>query len=90
MIKTSFLNSQQLPLVVEPADNLQSNADFRLLKDRLLRRRDYLREKLLIHGAILLRGYSVSSIEELESLVACFLEKEFFNYPGGASAILIT
>lgn len=82
---TSFLNSQKLPLFVEPADNLQSNADFRLLKETLLRRRDCFREKLLTHGAILRRGYSVSSIEELESLVACFSEKEFFNYAGGAS-----
>lgn len=70
MIKTSFLNSQQLPLVVEPADNLQSNADFRFLKDTLLRRRDYLQEKLLIHGAILLRGYCINSIGKLESLVS--------------------
>ena len=90
MIKTSFLNSQQLPLVVEPADNLQSNADFRLLKETLFRRRAYFRENLLTHGAILLRCCSVSSIWELESLVACFSEKEFFNYAGGASAILIT
>ena len=85
MIKTSFLNSRQLPLVVEPADNLQNKADFRLLNDTLLRRRDYLREKLLIFGAILLRGYGLSSVKELEFLVACFSKRELFNYAGGAS-----
>ena len=85
MIKTSFLNSQQLPLVVEPADNLQTEASFRLPKDALFDRRDFLRKKLLIHGAILLRGYNVSSAEELESLVYWFSEKKLFNYAGGAS-----
>src|SRR5687768_10644841 len=85
MIKTSFLNPQQLPLIIEPEDNLQSNANFRLLKDTLLRRREFLREKLLIHGAVLLRGYDVSSIEDFESLVCCFSERELFNYAGGAS-----
>ena len=85
MIKTSFLNPQQLPLVVEPEDNLQINANFRLLKDTLIRRRDFLREKLLIHGAVLLRSYNVSSVEDFESLVCCFSERELFNYAGGAS-----
>lgn len=85
MIKTSFLNSQQLPLVVEPADELRNCADFRLLKDTVLRRRNYLREKLLIYGAVLLRGYRLSAVEELESLVYCFSEREMFDYAGGAS-----
>lgn len=85
MIKASFLNSQKLPLVVGPEDNLQNRADFQLLKDTLLSEGDYLREQLLIRGAILLRGYNLSAAGELEALVSGFSETELFNYAGGAS-----
>jgi alpha-ketoglutarate-dependent taurine dioxygenase len=86
MIKTSFLNSQQLPLVVEPAGDKENEANLDALLETALACRDFFREKLLRHGAILFRGYRVRTAADLELLVENFSGGEkLFNYAGGAS-----
>jgi alpha-ketoglutarate-dependent taurine dioxygenase len=86
MIKTSFLNPQKLPLVVEPDGAPNKEANLSLLVETAIARRDFLQKKLLRHGAILFRGYRVRSVSDLESFVRKFSGGEkLFNYAGGVS-----
>ncbi|HEX9959497.1 MAG TPA: TauD/TfdA family dioxygenase [Pyrinomonadaceae bacterium] len=86
MIKTSFLNPRKLPLVVEPDDALKNAADLSLLVETAAARRDFFRQKLLRHGAILFRGYRILSVGDLEHFVGKFSGGEkLFNYAGGVS-----
>ena len=82
MIKTYFLNSQKLPLVVE-SGNQDKSAE--RLSDLARARRDFFRAGLLRHGAVLLRGFEVRTIEEFENFVRVFSGEDFFNYAGGVS-----
>ena len=86
MIKTSFLNPQNLPLVVEPEGDGENNVDFAALSEITRAKRDFFREKLLAHGALLFRGYRVRSVSDLERLVRKFSGGEkLFSYAGGVS-----
>ncbi|HEX8369765.1 MAG TPA: TauD/TfdA family dioxygenase [Pyrinomonadaceae bacterium] len=87
MIKTSFLNPQKLPLVIKPAvDEKENAADLDLLVETARSGRDFFREKLLTHGALLFRGYQVRSVSDLERFVDEFSGGEkLFNYAGGVS-----
>ena len=81
MIKTSFLNSQKLPLVIEPA----SGASFESLLKTVNNRREFLREQLLCYGALLLRGFQMENVADFEKIARLFSLKELFNYAGGVS-----
>jgi alpha-ketoglutarate-dependent taurine dioxygenase len=81
MIKTSFLNSQKLPLVVEP----EFDASFESLVKTANDRREFLREQLLHYGALLLRGFQMENAANFEEFARVFSEKELFNYAGGVS-----
>jgi alpha-ketoglutarate-dependent taurine dioxygenase len=81
MIKTYFLNSQKLPLVVEA----QKNANLQTLNDFAAANRDFLRSELLRCGALLLRGFTLRSPDEFREFVQKFSGREFFSYAGGAS-----
>jgi alpha-ketoglutarate-dependent taurine dioxygenase len=81
MFKTNFLNPQKLPLVIE--SDSQDKSGKRLLD--LTERRDFFLERLLQHGAVLLRGFDVRTIDEFENFVQAFSGKKFFNYAGGVS-----
>jgi alpha-ketoglutarate-dependent taurine dioxygenase len=86
MIKTSFLNPQKLPLVVEPDGEQENAADFDALLETVSARRDFFREMLLTHGAILFRGYRVLSEDDFERFVRKLSGGEkLFNYAGGVS-----
>lgn len=82
MIKTYFFNSCQLPLVVESDEE---NTSVERLSDLARTRRDFFRAGLLRHGAVLLRGFEMRTIEEFESFVREFSGADFFNYAGGVS-----
>jgi alpha-ketoglutarate-dependent taurine dioxygenase len=82
MIKTYFLNSQKLPLVVEAN---QHNRSLQTLNDLAAARRDVFRAALLRYGALLFRGFDVSAPGEFRDFVQRFSGKEFFNYAGGAA-----
>jgi alpha-ketoglutarate-dependent taurine dioxygenase len=83
MLRMSFLNSQKLPLVVKPEK--EDAANFDLLANTVASRRDLLNEKLLMHGALLFRGYGVEDALDLEKLARLFSGKELLNYTGGVS-----
>lgn len=82
MIKTYFLNSQKLPLVVESGDRDKSAER---LAELAITQRDFFRASLLQHGATLLRGFDMRTIEEFERFVRVFSGANFFNYAGGVS-----
>ncbi len=81
MIKTSFLNPQKLPLVVEP----EFNASFESLLKTANDRREFLQEQLLRYGALLLRGFQMENAADFERFARIFSKKELFNYAGGVS-----
>jgi alpha-ketoglutarate-dependent taurine dioxygenase len=81
MIKTSFLNSQKLPLVVEPV----SAASFKSLIETAKNQGEFLRKQLLRYGAVLLRGFQTENASDFERFARIFSERESFNYAGGAS-----
>jgi alpha-ketoglutarate-dependent taurine dioxygenase len=86
MIKTSFLNPQKLPLVVEPDEARKNAANLSLLVETTAARRDFFQQKLLRHGAILFRGYKIRNVSDLEHFVGNFSAGEkLFNYAGGVS-----
>jgi alpha-ketoglutarate-dependent taurine dioxygenase len=84
-MKTSSLNQKGLPLVVEPGEGYTGGA----VREHLLRlcrdNRDSLREKLLTHGALLLRGMPVLTATEFAAFVRAFSGGELLDYTGGAS-----
>ena len=82
-MQTSFLNQQKLPLVVEPDEN--SDCSFAALISVCRLQKEFLREKLLRHGALLFRGFSVQTTSEFEQVVRAFSGKELLNYAGGVS-----
>ena len=82
MIKTYFINSQKLPLVIEAAPQQRS---LPTLHEITSANKDFLRRALQEFGALLLRGFEVRSADDFRSFVRRFSEKEFFNYAGGAS-----
>ena len=76
----SFLNSNQSPLVIEPAP-----ASFDSLLEIVFSKRQFFREKLLAHGVLLFRGYRVDTVTKFERFVRLFSGKNLFNYAGGVS-----
>lgn len=82
MIKTYFLNSQKLPLVVE-SDVRDKSPE--MLTNLAATRRDFFRERLLYYGALLLRGFDLRIISEFENFVRVFSGRDFFGYAGGVS-----
>ena len=82
MLKTYFLDNRELPLVVE-SDS--PNRSVEELFDLARARRDFFRARLLRHGAILLRGFELRTIDEFENFARVFSGADFFNYAGGVS-----
>lgn len=82
-MKTSFLNEERLPLVVEP-DGCESDSREYLLH-LCLNQREALHAELLKYGAILLRGFPVLTAHELACFVRLFSGRELKSYTGGAS-----
>jgi alpha-ketoglutarate-dependent taurine dioxygenase len=84
LFKTSFLNSKNLPLVIEPAEELAENAS-ELLASFCLENRATLQKELLKYGALLFRGFSVHQPFEFERVVRTFSGKKLLSYAGGVS-----
>lgn len=81
MIKTSFLNAQKLPLVIEP----ESGASFEELIEAITKQLDFLHAQLLRYGAFLLRGFQIEDVTDFERFARMFSGKDPFNYAGGVS-----
>lgn len=79
--KTKFINSQQLPIVVEPESTLS-------LKDALLllsREKESLKKLLLQYGGILFRGFPISNEHDFSSVIKSVDSGKFIDYIGGDS-----
>lgn len=79
-----MLNQKRLPLVVEMSGEEGGAREY--LPEFCLRHRDSLHEKLLAHGALLIRGLPVpAAAEEFAEFVRAFSGKPLLDYVGGAS-----
>ena len=86
MLKTRLQPGKTLPLIFEIEDAAASNdTESDTITPRWLERRDELREQLLTHGALLLRGGRVLSPHELARFVREFSGGELLDYAGGVS-----
>jgi hypothetical protein len=74
-IKTRYLSDDStLPLVIEPAgDEIE-------LADWAAGNRSFVDEKLLQHGALLFRGFDVSSVPQFEKFAAAVCDELFGEY----------
>lgn len=84
MIRTNLFSQQKMPLVINPefenrATGLES------LTEIYRQKKEFLEQQLLNYGALLFRGFAISSEAELAKFVSEFSHKELLNYAGGAS-----
>jgi alpha-ketoglutarate-dependent taurine dioxygenase len=83
-MKTSFINRQMLPLLFEPDEGDENRPDREQIF-RLSLVQDYLRDKLLEHGALLLRGFPALDPPAFAEFVRRFSGQTPLSYAGGAS-----
>lgn len=84
-MKTSSLNQKMLPAVIEPGEEYGQAEGREYLLNLCLNHQDSLREKLLEHGALLLRGLPILTAPEFAQFVRSFSESRLLDYVGGAS-----
>lgn len=84
-MKTSFCNEKLLPLVIEPDCACGLGPNRESLIYLCLHHKDFLHEKILRHGALLLRGFPILTAPELAQFVRWFSGRETLDYVGGAS-----
>lgn len=83
-MKTSFINQQMLPLSIEP-DELDADGSARKALSGLSLEQGFLHDKLLAHGALLLRGFPALDTPALAEFVRHLSGKTPLSYAGGAS-----
>lgn len=81
-IKTKFLNGNELPLVIEPADKNMSLAD---LLELLHREKPFFKNQLLKYGGLLFRGFPIKNEDDFATLIEGFGAGKFVDYIGGDS-----
>jgi alpha-ketoglutarate-dependent taurine dioxygenase len=84
-MKTSYLNQNSLPAVIEHNDSGESGSNLDSLFNMYTNHRDVLHRKLLESGALLLRGFPPLDVPEFARFVHYFSGKETLDYVGGAS-----
>lgn len=84
-MKPGFLNQKQLLLVVERKERCCPRDEREYLLHLCLSHKGSLHEKLLTHGALLLRGLPVLEPTEFAEFVRSFSGKPLLDYFGGAS-----
>lgn len=81
-LKTHFLNSDQLPLVIEPKDpNLSVKELISILKEE----NNYFKDSMLKHGGLLFRNFSTYSIDDFIAVIKALGTGEFVDYIGGGA-----
>lgn len=81
-MRTSFLNNEQLPLVVEPNQPFSSKADFyRFISDH----RSFFEQNLLKHGGILFRGFPMENSDDFADFIRNLGLGHSIDYIGGDS-----
>lgn len=84
-MKTSFVNRQKLPVLVESAESGARRCNLESLVSDCLDRQEFLHAQLLESGALLFRGYNVETIADFERFARSFSGKQLLNYAGGVS-----
>ncbi len=81
-VKTSFINKEQLPLVIQPKDSNQTLDDLlKILKEK----NSFFKEKMLKHGGLLFRDFPINSPEDFSRVIRALDTGEFVDYIGGGS-----
>lgn len=80
--KTSVINQDQLPLVIQPSGSLQSKEDFLHL---LQTQQSFIKEKLLKHGGILFRDFPLQNAVDFAGAIRKQGLGSFVDYIGGDS-----
>ena len=81
MLKTSYLNEHQKPLVISP----DGGRNFAAALGTVTANREFLREALLEHGALLFRGFEIDDVSQFRHFVRSFSGRRLLNYAGGVS-----
>jgi alpha-ketoglutarate-dependent taurine dioxygenase len=81
-LKTSFLNKEQLPLVIEPKDKSCSLLD---LKRILQEENNFFKESLLKYGGLLFRNFPIQNSDDFANVVKSLDTGAFVNYIGGGA-----
>lgn len=84
-MKTSFLNRQKLPLVIEAEEDAEQDFSLESLVSVCFDERDFLQRKLFEHGALLFRDFAVDAPADFQRVVHAFSGKDLLDYVGGAS-----
>lgn len=84
-MKTSFINKEKLPVLIEPDDGKKPHASLQSLISVCEQNRESLKSKLLKHGALLFRGFKVQTSSEFAQFVRAFADAELLKYVGGVS-----
>lgn len=79
---THFINSKQLPLVVEPADKKIS---LKRTLDLLDKKNDFFKHNLLKYGGLLLRNFPIGNERDFAEVIKHLKTGDFINYIGGDS-----
>lgn len=80
-MKTSFINSEQLPLVITPPYPMVHKECYAFLKEN----HTLLSQYLLQHGALLFRGFPITNAEEFSTFITSLNLGNFLDYIGGDS-----
>lgn len=81
-VKTKFITSEQLPLVIEPNDPSISQEDFfRILTEK----NDYFKQNLLKYGGLLFRNFPIHNEDDFAGVIRHLKTGEFKDYIGGDS-----
>ena len=81
-IKTSFINEQKLPLVIEPNFSNPTLDDLlRIIKEK----NAFFKENMLKYGGLLFRGFPVNSAEDFANVIRALDTGKFVDYIGGGS-----
>ena len=81
-LKTKFITSEKLPLVIEPADKKTTLAD---LLSLLETKNGFFKENILKHGGILLRNFPIQTEADFAQVIRKANTGNFIDYIGGDS-----
>lgn len=78
-IRTTLINKEKLPLVIEPKQELSFEALLLLIREN----RPYFQEKVLEFGGFLLRGFPIANADQFNGVVEALDFGKPLNYIGG-------
>ncbi len=81
-IKTSFINEQKLPLVIEPIFQNPSLDD---LLEIIKEKNDFFKENMLKFGGLLFRGFPVKKAQDFANVIHSLDTGKFVDYIGGGA-----